>query len=604
MRFILLLVTLLLAAPPLPSHADRPIPWSTDPDAALKRARLEHKPILLSMSPPWSYWSRRMETETFTDAKVVRAATERSIPLKLDPDLRPDVASRYLNRGYPITAFLTETGRVIASAQTIDKDHMVRLLDSLTDVYRNYAGPMPPPGAKTSSPSTTPLTSKQVKATLEEWLKKEFDRAHGGFGRGGKNLPIDALEWSLHEAGTTRTAVFEDMALKTLNGILGGTVYDPAQGRFRRSSKDADWSTASAEVLLDDQARMGWLLFFAYQVTDRSAFLDAGLKTIGYMRNDLWSPKQKLFSFGRAGKTESVTRLTSTGPAGPLLPMLLTGSNLRAARALMYAHVFKPQAGYWDQARDVIQRIRAAAHTPGQGIVREIRAGKGTGIRYLEDQVEWASSLLDLYQLTADPGTLKEIEAFVEQDMAQFVEGDLFADLPRADRKGLVSDARFPLAENARIFLLLQSLAALTGEFEYRDRADRLLRSLIAESGRLLTREGAVGTELGLPLVALAILRQQQEPFHISILSPAAHAESRSLLQRSLTWPRPFTLVQALDPSRHRAQIERLGYEIPTRPAAYVCQGLVCLSMVETADKLDAFRKELTQRAIGLQSKP
>ncbi len=80
------------------------INWQPDVYAAFKTAAQENKDVLLYLNADWCGYCRKLEAETFTDAKVIKELGDAFVWVKLDGDKDPD-GNRYKNkfnvRGYP-----------------------------------------------------------------------------------------------------------------------------------------------------------------------------------------------------------------------------------------------------------------------------------------------------------------------------------------------------------------------------------------------------------------------------------------------------------------------------------------------------------------------
>lgn len=94
-------------SPYLLQHAENPVDWYPWGEEAFERARLERKPIHLSVGYAACHWCHVMAHESFEDEDVARVLNERFINIKVDREERPDV-----DRIYQIAQqMLTQRGR-------------------------------------------------------------------------------------------------------------------------------------------------------------------------------------------------------------------------------------------------------------------------------------------------------------------------------------------------------------------------------------------------------------------------------------------------------------------------------------------------------------
>src|SRR5918994_1559461 len=105
-------------SPYLLQHKDNPVDWYPWGEEALKRAREEDKPVLLSVGYSACHWCHVMERESFEDDETARMMNEHFVNIKVDREERPDIDSIYMaavqaltrHGGWPMTVFLTPDG--------------------------------------------------------------------------------------------------------------------------------------------------------------------------------------------------------------------------------------------------------------------------------------------------------------------------------------------------------------------------------------------------------------------------------------------------------------------------------------------------------------
>ena len=102
-------------SPYLLQHKDNPVDWLPWGDEALRRARDEDRPLLVSIGYSSCHWCHVMERESFEDAETARVMNELFVCVKVDREERPDVDAIYMEAvqtmtgqgGWPLNAFLT-----------------------------------------------------------------------------------------------------------------------------------------------------------------------------------------------------------------------------------------------------------------------------------------------------------------------------------------------------------------------------------------------------------------------------------------------------------------------------------------------------------------
>src|SRR5450755_2191447 len=96
-------------------HAHNPVNWFPWSDIALKKAKDENKPILVSIGYAACHWCHVMERESFEDEETARFMNEYFINIKIDREERPDLDHIYMDAvqamtgsgGWPLNVFLT-----------------------------------------------------------------------------------------------------------------------------------------------------------------------------------------------------------------------------------------------------------------------------------------------------------------------------------------------------------------------------------------------------------------------------------------------------------------------------------------------------------------
>ena len=103
------------SSPYLRQHATNPVDWYPWGDEALRRAREEQRPILLSVGYSACHWCHVMAHESFEDPVTAALMNAHFVNVKVDREERPDLDQIYQGvvqlmggqGGWPLTVFLT-----------------------------------------------------------------------------------------------------------------------------------------------------------------------------------------------------------------------------------------------------------------------------------------------------------------------------------------------------------------------------------------------------------------------------------------------------------------------------------------------------------------
>ena len=138
-------------SPYLLQHAYNPVDWYPWGEEALGRARLEDKPILLSIGYSACHWCHVMERESFENEAIAGIMNRHFVNIKVDREERPDLDAVYMEAvqmltgsgGWPMTVFLTPEGKPFYGGTyfpPVDRHNMPgfpRLLETVAQAYRD-----------------------------------------------------------------------------------------------------------------------------------------------------------------------------------------------------------------------------------------------------------------------------------------------------------------------------------------------------------------------------------------------------------------------------------------------------------------------------------
>ncbi len=102
-------------SPYLLQHAHNPVDWYPWGEEAFEKAKIEDKPVFLSIGYSTCHWCHVMERESFEDEEVAEVLNKNFISIKVDREERPDIDSIYMNfcqaytgsGGWPLTILMT-----------------------------------------------------------------------------------------------------------------------------------------------------------------------------------------------------------------------------------------------------------------------------------------------------------------------------------------------------------------------------------------------------------------------------------------------------------------------------------------------------------------
>ncbi len=293
-------------SPYLLQHSDNPVNWYPWGEEALKKAKEEDKPIILSIGYSSCHWCHVMAHESFEDSTVAAVMNEHYINIKVDREERPDIDQIYmdavqamgLNGGWPLNVFLTPEQKPFYGGTYFPKEKWIALLGSVNDAFQNKRQQLNQSADKFSEAlgrevsskfnldPSSPLTEDALMAGYYKMASK-FDKEWGGLQRAPK-FPLPSIWrflYTLHE----KTG-FEDVKEHlefTLDKIYQGGIYDHVGGGFARYSVDGQWHVPHFEKMLYDNGQLLSVYAEAYKLTKNPDYRRVISETIQWLNREM-----------------------------------------------------------------------------------------------------------------------------------------------------------------------------------------------------------------------------------------------------------------------------------------------------------------------------
>ena len=295
-------------SPYLLQHAHNPVDWFPWGEEALARARAEQKPIFLSIGYSACHWCHVMERESFENPAVAELLNAHFVSIKVDREERPDLDDLYMDAvqtltgrgGWPMSVWLTPElepfygGTYFPPESRGGMPGFIPLLTRIAEAWREDRT-----GVLTQARSLAEELQRQatveagahrpdgevIEAALAQ-LRQGFDARWGGFGPAPKFPQHMAVELILARG----TAADQVMALRTLDAMWEGGMYDHLGGGFARYSVDGQWLVPHFEKMLYDNAQLAACYLTAFQATGEARYAQVARETLDYLLRDLRDP--------------------------------------------------------------------------------------------------------------------------------------------------------------------------------------------------------------------------------------------------------------------------------------------------------------------------
>jgi uncharacterized protein YyaL (SSP411 family) len=289
-------------SPYLLQHASNPVQWYPWGEAALRLAREQGKPILLSIGYSACHWCHVMAHESFEDPATAAVMNEHYINIKVDREERPDLDKIYQTAhhlitqrsgGWPLTMFLTPESHYPFYGGTYFPPQPRHGLPAFADLLEKIAGYYQQNSAQIEEhnvslaaalaqlDSLEPQDRNEISPwplnTAREELDRSFDSENGGFGKAPKFPQLPSVERLMRHYAMTANQGEADtdglqMSLYCLLRMSVGGLYDQVGGGFYRYSVDEFWMIPHFEKMLYDNASFLVNLSNAWQVSQEPLF--------------------------------------------------------------------------------------------------------------------------------------------------------------------------------------------------------------------------------------------------------------------------------------------------------------------------------------------
>ena len=298
-------------SPYLLQHAENPVDWYPWGDEALTKARLEDKPILVSVGYSACHWCHVMEHESFENEEIAATMNDLFVNIKVDREERPDLDSLYMSAvqsmtghgGWPLNVFLTPDGTPFYGGTYFPPEDRMgmpgfpKVLEAVASAFKERREEVEENAQQIRSllqratkelPKPDDLTPELL-AEASEQLAHSFDARNGGFGGAPKFPQPAAIEFLLRhdKRGGQREAI---MVQRTLDRMASGGIYDQIGGGFHRYAVDAIWLVPHFEKMLYDNAQLASVYLAGFQAYGDERYRQVAEETLDFVARELTDP--------------------------------------------------------------------------------------------------------------------------------------------------------------------------------------------------------------------------------------------------------------------------------------------------------------------------
>jgi uncharacterized protein YyaL (SSP411 family) len=298
-------------SPYLLQHRDNPVDWLPWGEEALRRARENDRPLLVSIGYSACHWCHVMERESFEDPDTAALMNDLFVCVKVDREERPDVDALYMEAvqtmtghgGWPLNVFVTPEqvpfygGTYFPPEPRQGMPSWRQVLSAVAEAWQTRNDEIRTTGRRMAerlqggallAPSDEPMTEAALDAAVAG-LRSAFDSVNGGWGRAPKFPAASVIEFLLRRGE-------REMSLYTLRAMASGGMYDQVGGGFARYSVDATWTVPHFEKMLYDNALLARAYVHGWQVSGDAILRRTAEETLDWTLREMRAPEGGFYS--------------------------------------------------------------------------------------------------------------------------------------------------------------------------------------------------------------------------------------------------------------------------------------------------------------------
>lgn len=307
-------------SPYLLQHANNPVDWYPWGEEALNKAKLENKPIFLSIGYAACHWCHVMEHESFEDLETAAVMNENFVNIKVDREERPEIDSIYMQAtvamtgsgGWPMSVFLTPdlkpfyTGTYFPPVRRYNMPSFKEILLNLAKAWREDTTEIERVGNQVLQhlQSSSEISGNSYEMTsdglteAEKSLLEAYDWGYGGWGNAPKFPQPMSIEFLLRrsQSNSSQREQLIRASVHALDAMSRGGMYDVVGGGFSRYSVDNFWRTPHFEKMTYDNAQLALAYLHGYLVTGNADYRRICEETLDFVLRELTHSEGGFFS--------------------------------------------------------------------------------------------------------------------------------------------------------------------------------------------------------------------------------------------------------------------------------------------------------------------
>jgi uncharacterized protein YyaL (SSP411 family) len=589
MKLVRALVFAVVAFAASPSFAGESIQWNGWSDELFSRATAEKRFVILDLEAVWCHWCHVMEKTTYADSEVTELLASKYIPVRVDQDANPDLASRYGDWGWPATIVFGPDGTEIAKIRGyIEPARMQALLKAIID------DPSPGPSVGEAfeiKPSVSVFLTKEQRADMVKTVDESYEDSLGGWGENQKYIDPDSMDYAI-----TRAEAGDEVAAKRARQTFDAAIalIDPVWGGVFQYSEGGSWSKPHFEKIMSFQAQYLRQYSQAYALWKDEKYLAAARDIERYFAGFLISPDGAFYVSQDADLDHDTDghKYYALGDAGRRkLGLPRIDKNLYAREN---GWAISGLTAFYNVTND--PKVLAIAERTAKW-VNDNRAMPDGGFRhgdkdrggpFLGDSLAMGQAFLDLYAATGNRDWLAQAAKAGDFIGATFKDdaGGFFSSKTSEGKVGVFAKPPKHSDDQIQVARFMNLLSRYFGNDVYKDHASHAMRYLTSFSSEAARP---------MPGVLLADEELAVEPTHMTIVGHKDDPRAQALHATARAFPARYKRLEWLDLREGKLPNPDVEYPDLGEPAAFACSNRICSYPSFSADELAATVKQMVK---------
>jgi len=297
-------------------HAHNPVDWYPWGAEAFEKARMEDKPVFLSIGYSTCHWCHVMERESFENDDIAKLLNSGFVSIKVDREERPDIDEVYMSvcqamtgsGGWPLTIIMTPDKKPFFAGTYLPPHNMhgrtgldgllarvMRLWQEERVALLEHSEKVAQVLSETGKAEGGGDAERALKGASRA-LRSMYEPKFGGCSPAPKFPMPHYMLFLMHEWKAQGNKDALDMTAHTLKSMARGGIYDHMGGGFSRYSTDGRWLVPHFEKMLYDNALLLRAYAEMYAITGDAAYKRVAAHTAEYIMRDMQSPEGGYYS--------------------------------------------------------------------------------------------------------------------------------------------------------------------------------------------------------------------------------------------------------------------------------------------------------------------